>query len=105
MGNYAIIKNNEVENVIVLNENQIEEFKNIYNADEIIDATPYNLCIGDIKIDNQWNRDLDGVYTILEEIIPQQQTDYHNLKNKINYQTNLLKTAEEALIEGVESIE
>lgn len=104
MGSYAIVKNNEVENVIVINDDQISSFEQIYNA-ELVNAISYGLCIGDIRINGEWYRNLNGVYTLLEELIPENQTDYYNLRIKLDKNNNLLLEAEKALIEGVESIE
>lgn len=110
MGKYAIVKNNMVENVIILNQNQIEEFEQIYNA-EIVNAIPYGLCRGDMKVGNNWTRNLNGVQTILQPLIPQEQTDYSELRDELNSshieleeKTSILEAAEIALQEGVESI-
>ena len=103
MGIYAVVQHDMVENVIVLNENQIQEFETILNA-EIINALPYGLCIGDLRVGGNWTRNINGVQTILESLTPQQQTDYTSLRDDLRYKTAVLEDAEAALIEGVESI-
>jgi len=103
MGKYAVIKHNMVENIIVLNEGQIEEFEGILGA-EIIDAIPFGLCIGDMRVGENWTRNLNGVQTILEPLDPDQQTDYKNLRDDLEYKTEIINALEEAFVEGVESI-
>ena len=103
MGIYAIVRDNYVDNVIVLNEDQIDEMAAALNA-EIVDALPYGLCKGDLRVGGNWTRNINGVQTILEPITPQQQTDYAGLRNEVLEQRELLEAAEAALVEGVESI-
>ena len=103
MGKYAVVQHDMVENVIVLDDQQIEEFENILNA-ELINAIPYGLCVGDLRVGNQWTRNIDGIQTILESLTPEQQTDCNFLQEEIYIKTNILKSAEIALTEGVESI-
>ena len=103
MGKYAVIKHNMVENIIVLNESQIEEFEGILGA-EIIDAIPFGLCIGDMRVGENWTRNLNGVQTVLEPLDPDQQTDYKNLRDDLEYKTEIINALEEAFVEGVESI-
>lgn len=103
MGIYAVVQHDMVENVIVLNENQIQEFETALSA-EIVNALPYGLCIGDLRVGGNWTRNINGVQTILEPLTPQQQTDYVSLRDDLNYKTNVLTDAEAALTEGVESI-
>ena len=103
MGKYAIVKNNMVENIIVLNENQIEEFEQIYNA-EIIDAIPYGLCSGDMKVGDNWTRNLNGVQTILNLLTPDQQTDYNGLRDDVESLNTTLSEAEQSMLLGIDSI-
>lgn len=103
MGAYAVVQHDYVENVIVLNEDQIGEFGTILEA-ELVDAMPYGLCKGDLRVGGQWTRNIDGVQTILEPLTPGQQTDYTYLREEINTKTNILNAADAALTEGVESI-
>ena len=103
MSIYAVVKHDIVENVIVLNEGQIDEMAAALNA-EIVDALPYGLCQGDLRVGGNWTRNINGVQTILEPITPQQQTDYAGLRDEVESQRELLEAAEAALTEGVESI-
>ena len=103
MGIYAIVRDNYVDNVIVLNEEQIDEMTAALNA-EMVDALPYGLCIGDLRVGGKWTRNINGVQTVLEPITPQQQTDYTSLRDDLRYKTAVLEDAEAALTEGVESI-
>lgn len=103
MGIYAIVRDNYVDNVIVLNEGQIDEMAAALNA-EMVDALPYGLCQGDLRVNGHWTRNLNGEQVILEPITPQQQTDYAGLRDEVLEQRELLEAAEAALVEGVESI-
>ena len=60
MGMYAVVKKDIVEELIVLNDNQIKEFENLLNA-EIINAIPFGLCKGDLRVGENWTRNLNGV--------------------------------------------
>lgn len=103
MGRYAVVRDNMVENVIVLNEDQIPELETALNA-ELVDALPFGLCIGDLRLNGNWTRNLNGVQTVLELQTPEQQTDYTELRDRVEAQAELLEAAEAALTEGVESI-
>lgn len=103
MGIYAVVRHEYVDNVIVLNENQIDEFETALNA-ELVDALPYGLCVGDLRVGGQWTRNINGVQTILEPITPEQQTDYADLRGELEGLNATMTEAEAALTEGVESI-
>ena len=103
MGVYAVVQHDMVENVIVLNENQIQEFETALNA-EIVNALPYGLCIGDLRVGGNWTRNINGVQTVLEPLTPQQQTDYRELRGELESLNATMAEAEAALTEGVESI-
>lgn len=103
MGIYAVVKENYVENVIVLNEDQINEMSAALNA-EMVDALPYGLCRGDLRVGGQWTRNINGVQTVLEPITPEQQTDYRDLRGELESLNATMAEAEAALTEGVESI-
>lgn len=103
MGIYAVVQHDMVENVIVLNENQIQEFEAALSA-EIVNALPYGLCIGDLRVGGNWTRNINGVQTILEPLTPQQQTDYRELRGELESLNATMAEAEAALTEGVESI-
>lgn len=103
MGIYAVVQHDMVENIIVLNENQIQEFETALNA-EIVNALPYGLCIGDLRVSGEWTRNINGVQTILESLTPQQQTDYRELRDELKSLNTTMAEAEAALTEGVESI-
>lgn len=103
MGIYAVVQHDYVENVIVLNESQTEEMGAALNA-ELVDALPYGLCIGDLRVGGLWTRNINGVQTILEPITPEQQTDYRELRGELESLNATMAEAEAALTEGVESI-
>lgn len=103
MGIYAVVRDNYVDNIIVLNEEQINEMATALNA-EMVNALPLGLCQGDMRVGGNWTRNINGMQTILEPITPQQQTDYAGLRDEVEEQRELLEEAEAALVEGVESI-
>lgn len=103
MGIYAVVQHDYVENVIVLNEDQTEEMGTALNA-EMVDALPYGLCVGDLRVGGNWTRNINGVQTVLEPITPQQQTDYAGLRDEVEAMNEVFLEAEAALTEGVESI-
>lgn len=61
---FAVVKNDMVENVIVANESQKEELENALSA-ELVDAQPFNLQIGDLRVGDNWTRNQDGEQIIL----------------------------------------
>ena len=61
---YAVVKNNIVENVIVAKEENKEEMETLLNA-TLIDASVYNLQIGDMKVNDNWTRNDEGEQVIL----------------------------------------
>jgi hypothetical protein len=60
----AIVKNNIIENLIVLNEAQIEELSLALQC-EIVDARPYGLIKGDLRTEAGWTRNADGEQILL----------------------------------------
>lgn len=63
---YAVVKNNIVENVIVAKEENKEEMETLLGA-TLIDASIYNLQIGDMKVNDNWTRNDEGEQVILTE--------------------------------------
>ena len=61
---YAVVKNNIVENVIVAKEENKEEMETLLGA-ILIDASIYNLQIGDMKVNDNWTRNDEGEQVIL----------------------------------------
>ena len=61
---YAVVKNNIVENVIVAKEENKEEMETLLGA-ILIDASTYNLQIGDMKVNDNWTRNDEGEQVIL----------------------------------------
>lgn len=61
---YAVVKNNIVENIIVAKEENKEEMETLLGA-ILIDASVYNLQIGDMKVNNNWTRNDEGEQVIL----------------------------------------
>ena len=63
---YAVVKDNVVENVIVTDEAQKEELESALGA-ELVDAQPFGLQIGDLRVGCKWTRNQDGEQVELTE--------------------------------------
>ena len=61
---YAVVKNNIVENIIVAKEENKEEMEISLGA-ILVDASIYNLQIGDMKVNDNWTRNDEGEQVIL----------------------------------------
>lgn len=97
MGKYAVVENDFVENVIVVADRNVGHMAQVLGK-ELVDAIPYGLMIGDFRNGGKWTRNLNGVQTILEELKPEQQTDYNGMMD-------VMLQGEAALVEGVNSID
>jgi hypothetical protein len=71
----AIVRNNIVDNLIVLNEAQIDELSAALNC-EIVDARPYGLNVGDLRTDAGWTRNAGGEQMILPLLEPEAYDSY-----------------------------
>lgn len=74
---YAVVKENAVENVIVADEAQKAELEAALGA-ELVDAQPFNLQIGDMRVGANWTRNQDG-----EQIVLTGQPTYDELTAQI----------------------
>ena len=63
----AIVKNDIVENVIVINEEQVSEMESALEC-EIVDARPCGLIPGDLRTDRGWTRNAGGEQVVLEAL-------------------------------------
>lgn len=63
---FAAVKGDMVENVIVADEAQKEELEAALGA-ELVDAQPYGLQIGDLRVGGRWTRNQDGEQVVLSE--------------------------------------
>ena len=63
---YAVVKSDMVENVLVASPEQKEELEQMLGA-ELIDAAPYGLQIGDMRVNGAWTRNQDGEQITLDE--------------------------------------
>lgn len=61
---YAVVESDMVTNVIVANAEQKEELETALHA-ELVDAQPYNLQIGDLRVGGKWTRNQDGEQIVL----------------------------------------
>ena len=63
---YAVVKDNFVTNVLVADAAQKDELETALNA-ELVDAAPYGLQIGDMRVGANWTRNQDGEQITLDE--------------------------------------
>ena len=63
---YAVVKDNFVTNVLVADAAQKDELETALNA-ELVDAAPYGLQIGDMRVNGAWTRNDEGEQVILTE--------------------------------------
>lgn len=66
MAQYAVVKNDFVENVIVCNPEQVEEMEEALQA-ELVDAFPFGLTTGDMRVGENWTRNVGGEQQVLTE--------------------------------------
>lgn len=73
----AIVKDNIVENLIVLEEAQKAELEAALGC-EIVDARPYGLMAGDLRTANGWTRNAGGEQVVLP-LLEQETYDSYSL--------------------------
>lgn len=71
----AIVINDMVENIIILNEEQIPEMEAALSC-EIVKASTYGLTIGDLRTSRGWTRNIDGEQVVLEELEEERKDGY-----------------------------
>lgn len=79
----AIVIEDIVENVIVLNEAQIPEMEAALGC-EIVDARPYGLAIGDLRTAAGWTRNAGGEQMILPLLDEENYDSYTVAMNKVS---------------------
>lgn len=77
----AIVRNDIVENLIVINEEQILEMSTSLNC-EIVDAAPYGLTVGDLRTAAGWTRNAGGEQMILPLLEQESYDSYTIVANK-----------------------
>lgn len=73
----AIVIEDIVENVIVVNEAQIPELEAVLGC-EIVDARPYGLTMGDLRTARGWTRNAGGEQMVLP-LLEQEQYDSYSI--------------------------
>lgn len=71
----AVIINDIVQTLIVINPEQVEEMQLALNA-EIVDARPYGLAVGDLRTAAGWTRNAGGEQIVLPLLEPEQYDSY-----------------------------
>lgn len=73
----AIVRNDIVENLIVIREEQVAEMEAALGC-EIVDARPYGLCAGDLRTAAGWTRNAGGEQMVLP-LLEQAQYDSYSI--------------------------
>lgn len=77
----AIVRNDIVENLIVINGEQISEMSTSLNC-EIVNAAPYGLTVGDLRTSAGWTRNAGGEQMILPLLEQESYDSYTIVANK-----------------------
>lgn len=77
----AIVRNDIVENLIIINEEQISEMSASLNC-EIVNAAPYGLTVGDLRTSAGWTRNAGGEQMILPLLEQESYDSYTIVANK-----------------------
>ena len=88
----AVVVNNLVENLIILNPEQIEELQESLQC-EIVDAKLYSLAIGDLRTSRGWTRNIKGEQVVLA---PTPTTNYDGYAIAIK-KLNSMEKSQEAI--------
>ena len=96
----AIVKNDIVENVIVLSEAQVEEMAAALDC-EIVDARPYGLAIGDLRTDAGWTRNAGGEQMVLPLLEQESYDSYSIAMQKVAEAEAALESAADAAAQEV----
>ena len=91
----AVVRDNIVENIIVLDEGQIDKMAAALGA-EIVDAKPFGLAIGDLRTPSGWTRNEGGEQVILPVLPYDRQDGYDIAMQKAAEAEAQLETASEA---------
>lgn len=78
----AVVKDDLVENVIVIEEAQLEEMAQALKC-ELVDARPYRLAIGDLRTPRGWTRNAGGEQMVLPELEPESYDSYTVAMKKV----------------------
>ena len=98
----AIVRNNIVENLIVLDEAQKAELEAAL-ACEIVDARPYGLVAGDLRTDAGWTRNAGGEQMVLPLLDVQTYDSYTlAMEQKNEAEEALLTASEETAQEAID---
>ena len=96
----AVVRNDIVENVIVLDEAQIEEMEAALNC-RIVDARPYGLAIGDLYTNVGWTRNAGGEQMVLPLLEQESYDSYSIAMQKVAEAEAGLESAADAAAQEV----
>lgn len=88
----AVVKNNIVQTLIIINPEQVESMQTALGV-EIVDARPYGLTIGDLRTANGWTRNAGGEQLILPLLEPEAYDSYTIAEERAAAAEERLETA------------
>lgn len=97
----AIVRNDIVENIIVINEENIPAMAAALKC-EIVDARPYGLTMGDLRTARGWTRNAGGEQMLLP-LLEQEQYDSYSVQQKkiVELENQVVVTAESTADEAL----
>ena len=78
----AIVRNDVVCNLIVIDESNVDAMSDALNC-EIVDARKYGLVAGDLRTEHGWTRNENGEQVILTPLEPDRQDGYDIVVKKL----------------------
>ena len=97
----AIVRNDLVENLIVIDEKNIEEMAAALQC-EIIDAAPYGLQVGDLRTAAGWTRNAGGEQMVLQPVEQENYETYELQQKQITELQEQVAAASKAADEAAE---
>jgi len=97
----AMVRNDIVDNLIVLDEAQVEELEAVLGC-EIVDAQPYGLAPGDLRTEAGWTRNAGGEQMLLP-LLEQEQYDSYSVavKRAVEAEKQAASAGEDAAAEAL----
>ena len=102
---YAVVKDNMVMTVIIANEDQRAELESALQS-ELVDASEYNLTIGDLWNGEAWTRNEDGEQVVIEPVVPIEErvSAVEKTVERLSEGTDVYDEMDAAYKEGVDSV-
>ena len=102
---FAMVKDNMVMTVIIANEEQVPELEVALQC-QLVDASEYNLTVGDLWNGEAWTRNEDGEQVVIEPVVPIEDrvSDIEAAVEKLSEESGVWDELDAAYKEGVDSV-